>query len=77
LAGGGVDYTVVDDNLPSIDSTIISNALRKTSQSLTSAEKAQVLSNLGISSVKNITISSVAPTSSDGSNGDIWFVYDV
>jgi hypothetical protein len=36
-----------------------------------------VLTNLGISGVKNITISSSEPTSSDGNDGDIWLVYDV
>lgn len=68
--GGTIDYVVVDENVPSIDSTIIAQALRKTAQSLTSAEKTQVLTNLGI------TVSTSEPTSADGSNGDIWLVYE-
>lgn len=44
-----ITYTTIDDGVEDADETIISQALRKTSQSLTSSEKAQVLTNLGIS----------------------------
>lgn len=54
----------------------ISAVLLKTSQNLSSAEKSQVLTNLGIASVRNITISTSEPTSSDGSDGDVWLVYE-
>lgn len=54
------------------------DSLRKTSQVLTTAEKTQVLTNLGIVDKvgRNIFISTSDPTSSDGSNGDIWLVYE-
>jgi len=42
-----------------------------TAQSLTSTEKQQARTNIG---VPNITISSSEPTASDGNDGDIWIV---
>lgn len=45
-------------------------------QVLTSAQKEQVKINLGLDNTRNITISSLEPTSQDGENGDIWLVYD-
>lgn len=68
--GGNIDYTTTTSNIQNIDATIISTALRKTAQTLTAAEKTQVKTNLGI------TISTSAPTSADGENGDIWLVYE-
>jgi hypothetical protein len=76
LGTNDVTYTTIDSDIQDIDASLATQALRKVSQSLSAAEKAQVLTNLGISSVRNITISDTEPTSSQGSDGDIWLVYE-
>lgn len=67
---GAISYTETTTGITNLDATLISTALRKTAQTLTAAEKTQVKINLGI------TISTTAPTSSDGEDGDIWLVYE-
>ena len=83
-AAASIKYTTIDANVTDINAnaatqiaTLNANALLKTQQSLTSSEKAQVLTNLGIASARNITVSTSEPTSSNGNDGDIWFVYEV
>lgn len=48
---GTIDYTEEEDELDELDSTLATNALRKTSQTLTAGEKTQVRTNLGLDSV--------------------------
>ena len=48
---GTIDYTVGQTSLADLDATLVSNALRKTAQILSAAEKAQVKTNLGITDI--------------------------
>ena len=66
-------YTETTTGITNLDATLISTALRKTAQTLTAAEQAQVKQNLDI---RNIIISTSEPTNSDGNDGDIWLVYE-
>lgn len=74
----GINYTTIEQAISDINATIVENALVKTQQSLTSSEKTQVLTNLGIATtqIRNVTVSTSEPTSNDGNNGDIWLVYE-
>lgn len=69
-------YTETTTGITNLDATLVSTALRKTAQTLTAAEQAQVKTNLGISQTRNIMFSTSEPTSTDGSDGDIWLVYE-
>lgn len=66
---------VLGTTVTSAEHTTIANSIVKTAQVLSTDEKTQVLTNLGISRAKNITISTTPPTSADGQDGDIWFIY--
>ena len=70
---GAISYTETTTGITNLDATLISTALRKTAQTLTAAEQAQVKANIGI---PNIIMSTSEPTSSDGNDGDIWLVYE-
>lgn len=73
-----INYTTIEQDVTDINATIVENALVKVQQTLTSAQKTQVLTNLGIAStqIRNIITSTSEPTSSDGNDGDIWLIYE-
>lgn len=72
---------VLNDSIAQVNSTIstlsntVNNKLDKSGGTLTGQLVAQGNTNYTTGQVRNIYLSTSEPTSSDGQNGDVWFVY--
>ena len=75
--GANIEYSIktVDDKVEAVE-TKVDTKMDKTGGTFTGVIKANNNTQYSTAQVRNIVLSTAEPTSSNGSNGDIWIVYE-